>query len=56
MTAERAGGVLLIVGSVVFFVGAAIGVPGVFTQTDPQVGSGALLAASCWVLAVGAVS
>ncbi|HWO81424.1 hypothetical protein [Gaiella sp.] len=56
MTAERAGGVLLIVGSAVFFVGAAIGVPGVFTQTDPQVGSGALLAASCWALAVGAVS
>jgi hypothetical protein len=95
MTAERAGGVLLIVGSAVFFVGAAIGVPGVFTQTDPQIrlrmlterlrawqvaqplygvgpgitaagvgllaaasggGSGALLAASCWALAVGAVS
>ena len=36
MGAERIGGVLLIVGSVVFFVGAAIGVPGVFTQTDPQ--------------------
>ena len=37
MGTERIGGVLLIVGSVVFFVGAAIGVPAVFTQTDPQV-------------------
>lgn len=37
MAPERIGGVLLIVGSVVFFLGAAIGVPGVFTRTDPQV-------------------
>jgi hypothetical protein len=29
-------GVLLIVGSVIFFVGAAIGVPGVFTEADAQ--------------------
>jgi hypothetical protein len=32
-----AGGILLIVGSVVFFIGAAIGVPRVFTEADPQV-------------------
>lgn len=31
------GGILLIIGSVVFLTGAAIGVPGVFTQRDPQV-------------------
>jgi hypothetical protein len=30
------GGTLLIAGSVVFFVGAALGVPGVFTESDPQ--------------------
>jgi hypothetical protein len=37
VTTERTGGILLIVGSIVFMVGAAIGVPGVFTQRDPQV-------------------
>lgn len=37
MTIERIGGILLIVGSVVFLIGAAVGVPGVFTQRDPQV-------------------
>ena len=37
MTAERTGGILLILGSVVFLVGAAVGVPGVFTERDPQV-------------------
>jgi hypothetical protein len=37
VTTERIGGVLLIVGSVVFVIGAAVGVPGVFTQRDPQV-------------------
>lgn len=36
MTTERIGGILLIVGSVVFLIGAAVGVPGVFTQRDPQ--------------------
>ena len=36
MTPDRIGGILLIVGSVVFLTGAAIGVPGVFTQRDPQ--------------------
>jgi hypothetical protein len=37
VTTERTGGILLIVGSVVFLVGAAVGVPRVFTQRDPQV-------------------
>ncbi len=37
MTTERTGGALLILGSVVFLVGAAVGVPGVFTERDPQV-------------------
>lgn len=36
VTTERTGGILLIVGSVVFLVGAAVGVPRVFTQRDPQ--------------------
>lgn len=36
MTTDRTAGILLVVGSVVFGVGAAIGVPGVFTQPDPQ--------------------
>lgn len=36
MTTDRVGGILLIAGSVVFLVGAAIGVPGVFTESDPQ--------------------
>ena len=36
MTADRTGGILLIVGSVVFLIGAAVGVPGVFTERDPQ--------------------
>jgi type II secretory pathway pseudopilin PulG len=31
------GGILLIVGSVVFGIGAAVGVPGALTQRDPQV-------------------
>jgi hypothetical protein len=30
-------GILLIVGSLVFVVGAAVGVPGVFTERDPEV-------------------
>jgi hypothetical protein len=34
---ERIGAILLIVGSTVFLIGAAAGVPGVFTQRDPQV-------------------
>jgi hypothetical protein len=34
---DRAAGTLLIIGSAVFLVGAAIGVPGVFTQRDPEV-------------------
>ena len=37
MTTERIGGILLIVGSLVFGIGAAVGVPGVFTRRDPQV-------------------
>ena len=37
MNASQASGLLLVVGSVVFFIGAAIGVPGVFTQRDPDV-------------------
>ncbi len=37
MTTERIGAILLIVGSAVFLIGAAVGVPGVFTQRDPRV-------------------
>jgi hypothetical protein len=37
VTTERTGAILLIVGSAVFGVGAVVGVPGVFTQRDPQV-------------------
>jgi hypothetical protein len=37
VTTDRTGGILLIIGSVVFLIGAAIGVPGVFTQSDSQV-------------------
>lgn len=37
MSTTQASGLLLVVGSLVFFVGAAIGVPGVFTQSDPDV-------------------
>ena len=37
MHAERIGAILLVVGSSVFFLGAAIGVPRVFTERDPQV-------------------
>jgi len=37
VSTERIGAILLIVGSVVFGIGAAIGVPGVFTQLDPRV-------------------
>ena len=36
MTSDHTGGFLLIVGSVVFGVGAAVGVPGVFTDPDPR--------------------
>lgn len=36
MTAHHTSGILLIVGSLVFMIGAAVGVPGVFTQRDPQ--------------------
>jgi hypothetical protein len=36
MTGDRTAGLLLIVGSVVFLVGAAVGVPRVFTEPDPQ--------------------
>jgi hypothetical protein len=36
VTSDHAPGVLLIVGSVVFGVGAAIGVPQIFTEADPQ--------------------
>jgi hypothetical protein len=36
VTSARVAGILLITGSVIFFAGAAIGVPGVFTQADPQ--------------------
>jgi hypothetical protein len=34
---DRIGGILLIVGSIVFLIGAAVGVPRVFTERDPQV-------------------
>jgi hypothetical protein len=34
---DRVGGILLIVGSIVFLIGAAVGVPRVFTERDPQV-------------------
>ena len=37
VTASDTGGILLIGGSVVFLIGAAIGVPGVFTERDPEV-------------------
>ena len=37
VTAERVAAILLIVGSTVFGIGAAVGVPGVFAQRDPQV-------------------
>lgn len=36
MTSARMAGVLLIAGSVIFYAGAAIGVPGVFTEPDLQ--------------------
>jgi hypothetical protein len=36
VTGARMAGVLLIAGSVIFLAGAAIGVPGVFTEADPQ--------------------
>jgi hypothetical protein len=36
MTGGRLPGLLLIVGSVLFFVGAAVGVPRVFTESHPQ--------------------
>jgi hypothetical protein len=36
VTSDHTPGLLLIVGSVVFLAGAAIGVPGVFTEPDPQ--------------------
>jgi hypothetical protein len=36
VTSDHTGGFLLIVGSVVFGVGAAVGVPGVFTDPDPR--------------------
>ena len=37
MTIDRTAGIVMIVGSTVFMIGAAVGVPGVFTQRDPQV-------------------
>jgi hypothetical protein len=37
VSADRVGGILLIVGSAVFLIGAAVGVPRVFTERDPQV-------------------
>jgi hypothetical protein len=37
MNSDRAGAILLIVGSAVFLIGAAVGVPRVFTERDPQV-------------------
>ncbi|HET7450088.1 MAG TPA: hypothetical protein VFJ78_05775 [Gaiellaceae bacterium] len=37
MTTDHTAGILLIIGSLVFLIGAAIGVPGVFMQRDPQV-------------------
>ena len=36
MTQERVAGSLLIAGSLIFVLGAAIGVPRVFTEADPQ--------------------
>jgi hypothetical protein len=36
VTSARMAGILLIAGSVIFLAGAAIGVPGVFTESDPQ--------------------
>ena len=36
MTSDHTPGLLLIVGSVVFLVGAAVGVPRVFTEPGPQ--------------------
>lgn len=36
MTSDHTPGLLLIAGSVVFLVGAAVGVPRVFTEPDPQ--------------------
>jgi hypothetical protein len=36
VTSDHTAGLLLIVGSVVFLVGAAVGVPRVFTEPDPQ--------------------
>lgn len=36
MTGDRTPGLLLVAGSVVFLVGAAVGVPKVFTEPDPQ--------------------
>jgi hypothetical protein len=37
VSADHTAGVLLVTGSVVFLVGAAVGVPAVFTQRDPEV-------------------
>ncbi len=37
MSSDRAGAILLIVGSAVFLIGAAVGVPRVFTERDPVV-------------------
>jgi len=37
MTTVATAGLLLIVGSVVFVVGAAIGVPRVFSESNPQI-------------------
>jgi hypothetical protein len=36
VTRDHTAGILLIVGSVIFLVGAAVGVPRVFTEPDPQ--------------------
>jgi hypothetical protein len=36
VTRDHTPGILLVVGSVVFLVGAAVGVPAVFTEPDPQ--------------------
>jgi hypothetical protein len=37
MTAQRIAGVVLVAGAMTFLVGAAIGVPTVFTERDPEV-------------------
>jgi hypothetical protein len=36
VTTDQTAGLLLIIGSVVFLVGAAVGVPQVFTERDPR--------------------